>query len=71
MEPTDEKMACEFKNVSIVKIDVDNNIYLVQKWGVQSYPTYFFFKDGIKRFMQVGSMDEVAYRENIKKLIDL
>ena len=71
MIPVDEKMASEFKLVSIVKIDVDEDRDLMQKWGVASFPTYLFVKKGQKRFEQVGSMDEAKYRNLIKKLIDL
>ena len=71
MIPVDEKMAGEFKSISIVKIDIDEDRDLTQKWGVTSFPTYLFFKKGQKRFEQIGSMDEGTYRRLIKKLIDL
>lgn len=71
MESADGKMADEFKSVSIVKIDVDEDENFTQKWGVRSFPTYLFFKKGKKCFEQVGSMDEATYRRFIRKLIDL
>jgi len=69
MEPIDTKMADEFSDVSIVKIDVDTNAQLVSTWGIEKYPTYLFFKNGTKQFEQVGSMDEATYRKYIKMLI--
>ena len=68
MEPVDEKMAGEFKSISIVKINIDENGDLTQRWGVTSFPTYLFFKNGEEVERHVGKMDKAMYLQKIRTL---
>lgn len=40
--------------VRILKIDVDKNPAIAQKWGIQSVPTMMIFRNGKQVFRQAG-----------------
>ncbi|MCK5856404.1 MAG: thioredoxin [Bacteroidales bacterium] len=40
--------------VRIIKVDVDKNQAIAQKWGIQSVPTMMIFKNGKQVFRQAG-----------------
>ena len=42
--------------IRILKVDVDKNQAIAQKWGIQSIPTVMIFKDGEMKFRQPGVM---------------
>lgn len=71
MAPTVEKLAAEFNvpesNVTIEKINADDNPELVKKYGVSGIPTLIFEKEGevVARF--VGVKPEKEIREEIQK----
>lgn len=71
MAPTVEKLAAEFNvpesNVTIEKINVDDNPELVKQYGVSGIPTLIFEKEGevVARF--VGVKPEKEIREEIQK----
>lgn len=57
-----DKMAEEYTNVKFVKIDVDQNQQLSEKYNVMSIPTMMVFKKGMatKTFIGVTDKDEIA-----------
>lgn len=71
MMPTIEKLAAEFNvpesNVTIEKINADDNPELVKQYGVRGIPTLIFEKEGevVARF--VGVKQEKEIREEIQK----
>ena len=40
--------------IRILKVDVDKNQAIAQKWGIQSIPTVMIFKNGEMKFRQPG-----------------
>ena len=40
--------------IRILKVDVDKNQAIAQKWGIQSIPTVMIFKQGEMKFRQAG-----------------
>lgn len=40
--------------IRILKVDVDRNQAVAQKWGIQSIPTVMIFKKGEIKFRQAG-----------------
>lgn len=42
--------------IRILKVDVDKNQAIAQKWGIQSIPTVMIFKNGEMKFRQPGVM---------------
>lgn len=44
--PVLDELSSEVTDVTFVKVNVDNDSALAQKYGVQSIPTLILFKDG-------------------------
>ena len=42
--------------VKVVKLDVDQNPQVTQRYGIQAMPTLMIFKDGAKAAEQVGAL---------------
>jgi len=42
--------------VKVVKLDVDQNPQVTQRYGIQAMPTLMIFKDGVKAAEQVGAL---------------
>jgi thioredoxin 1 len=42
--------------IRILKVDVDRNRAIAQKWGIQSIPTVMVFQSGEMKFRQPGVM---------------
>ena len=60
MAPVLKQLKLELKdNVSIIKINVDNNQPLAAKYQVQGVPTFIIFKNGKQTWRQSG-MQTVA-----------
>lgn len=51
----------------MVKMDVDKNSVIPEKYGIMSIPTTILFKDGKEVGRQVGFSGKEAYEELIKK----
>ena len=70
LTPVLEQIQNEFANeIKIVKINADENIDIVQEYGVSSFPTIIILKNKeVKEFM-AGSMSKSAIVSNIKKHI--
>lgn len=57
----------EFKEVTFVKVDVDDSADIATKYGIQSMPTFLFLKDGgmVTRF---SGADASKLRETIRSV---
>ena len=70
MMPTIEKLAAEFNvldsQVTIEKVNADENPDLVAQYGVRGIPTMIFEKDGEVVARLVGVKQEAEIRETIK-----
>ena len=70
LAPTLEEVGQEFANqIGVVKVEVDSNQELAQKYGIRSIPTMMFFKDGKVVETLVGNVPKADIEESIKKLI--
>lgn len=57
MAPTLELVASELKGkVKVVKVDVDENPGITQKYAIQAMPTLMVFKGGEVKARQAGAM---------------
>ncbi len=54
-------------SVTIAKVDVDQNQELAAKFGVQSIPAFFLFKDGEVVDRMLGAMPKGAFEKFITK----
>lgn len=50
-----------------VKCDIDKNNYLGRQYGIQSIPTFLFFKNAIRVNEYVGKPSRQKFEELIKK----
>ncbi|MFT6215284.1 MAG: thioredoxin 1 [Roseivirga sp.] len=57
MAPVLEQVASKFEGkVKIIKVDIDKNQPLAQKFGIRSIPTMMLFKDGKELWKKGGMM---------------
>lgn len=64
--PILEEIAMERNDVTIVKVDVDNNSDLAVNYGVMSIPTMILFNDGVEVNKHIGFLP----KEEIINLIE-
>jgi thioredoxin 1 len=67
ISPVIEKLSKEMKDIRFCKVDVDNNQEYPEKFGVRSIPTVIFLKDGKEVERVVGFLQEVPFRQLVKK----
>ncbi len=66
--PILEEVADETKNVTILKVDIDENMELAQKFGIMSVPTLMIFKDGQEIGREIGFKPKDQVLEIIKSI---
>ena len=68
MAPVFEEMAEKFKGkISFVKVNVDDNQKLAEKFKVQSIPTTIAFKNGKEHDRMIGAMYADDFEDFLKK----
>ncbi len=68
MQPGMESLSNELgKNVSILKIDCDENFMVPQRYDIRGVPTIIVMKDGEERERIVGAVSTESVREAIQK----
>lgn len=55
--------------IRVLKIDVDKNPAIAQKWGISSVPTIMVFKQGKQLFRQPGVIQTNQLISELKKYI--
>ncbi len=70
MTPILKQVSAELGDkVRILKIDVDKNQSIAQKWKIQGVPTIMIFKEGNQLFRQSGVIPAVQLIDLLKKHI--
>jgi thioredoxin 1 len=70
LSPILEELQSEMgENVKVVKLDVDENGEIANKYGVQSIPTIKIFKAGADVDTKVGFMPKEALKEAIEEVL--
>lgn len=67
LSPVIEELAKEVKDVSVAKLNVDDNGKIAMDYQVQSIPTVMVFKDGELQERLVGFRPKADLLEVIKK----
>ena len=69
MSPIVEELAGELTNVKVLKVNVDDNVELAQRYNILSIPTFIIFKSGqvVDQFSRTMSKDEL--KERVEKHI--
>ena len=65
-----ETVAKDYENVSLLKLNVDENIDEAKKLGVRSLPTLIFFKDGEERHRHSGMISKAEFTKTVNKLLN-
>ncbi len=65
--PFIEKMCEEHKEIFFIKVDVDKNESICKELGINSMPTFKFYKNG-KAFYEFSSSDEAKF-SNVLNLL--
>jgi len=55
--------------IRILKIDVDKNQAIAQKWGIRSVPTIMIFKNGKMLYSQPGVIPAPQLTEIVKRFL--
>jgi thioredoxin 1 len=55
--------------IRILKVDVDKNQAIAQKWGIQSIPTLMVFQKGDMKFRQPGVMQAQQIISTLQPLV--
>ena len=70
LSPVLEQIQKEFPNeIKIVKINGDDNLELMQEYGIMGLPTLLFFKEGEVKEIMVGMIPKSSIISNIKKVL--
>ena len=71
VSPTVEELSGEYKGkVDFVKVNVDQNNELAQKYGIFSIPTLAIFKDGQVVSQKIGAASKDSYKAMIDSQIN-
>ncbi|MBP5415688.1 MAG: thioredoxin [Lachnospiraceae bacterium] len=63
--PLVAQIADEHDDVAVVKVNVDDEMDLAEKFGVASIPTIILFKDGKEAKKNIGAMSKAQLEEFI------
>ena len=58
LSPTVEQIAKENSNIKAVKINVDNQQDLAQKYAIRSIPTLVFMENGVEVDRAIGALNK-------------
>jgi len=70
LAPRLEKLSEQYPDVKIVKVDVDDNPDVTQRFGVRSIPTLIFFKEGENVHELTGAVDPSTLSETIEDVFE-
>ena len=68
LKPVLEELSGEMTNVKFCKVDVDEQMELAQRFGVQSIPTLVCMKDGQIEKTLIGYRDKASLRAELEAL---
>lgn len=65
MNPIIDKLEQENPNIEVVRINVDEDSAMVDKYGIQTIPTYILEKDGEIISAVKGAMPEFRFKKEL------
>lgn len=68
LEPVLEELSSEVQGAKIVKVDVDEQSEIAQRYSVMSMPTLLFFKDGKVMDQMVGVQSKGTIQTKLESL---
>jgi thioredoxin 1 len=71
MHPAIEALGKELRGKArILKVDIDKNEALANRYRIQSVPTLMLFKQGELKWRQSGVIDKISLLNEIKKYLE-
>jgi len=61
-----EELSEEVEGVEFVKVNIDENRDVVEKFGLKAIPTFIIFSEGEEKGRIVGAKDKEVLREALK-----
>jgi len=65
MNPIIDKIEKEYPNIEVVRINVDEDSAAVDKYGIQTIPTYILEKDGEIVSSVKGAVPEYRFKKEL------
>ena len=65
MNPVLESVENEIGHGSIYKIDIEQNKDLIQRFNIQSVPTFLFFENGYEKERKIGILSKKYLTESL------
>ena len=65
--PLISQIADEHEDIAVVKVNVDDEMDLAERFGVASIPTIILFKDGKEAKKNIGAMSKAQLEEFISE----
>ena len=69
ISPILDEIAKERNDVTIIKVNIDDNEQIAMNYGVQSIPTLMLFRDGEKQDSAIGALPKTALNKFLDKNI--
>ena len=69
MSPVIEEMAGKFPKIKFLKVNVDENSKLSEKFNIMSIPTLIIFKEGKETGRIIGSLQAEQLEEKLKSYL--
>lgn len=69
VSPIIDRLAEKYDNVSVLKVNVDENNVLATEYSIRGIPTVLFFKNGNLVDRLIGSAKEEDYDSKINQMI--
>ena len=66
LSPIIEKLDNEFPNIEFIKVNVDDNMDLADRYSIMSIPIVYIFKDGVL----IGQMQGYRDKSGVKAFIE-
>lgn len=66
LSPIVDKVAEDTKDLTVVKVNIDDNEDIASKFGIEAIPTLLVFEDGKLKKSNVGFVPEAKLRELVK-----
>ena len=71
LSPVLEQIQQEFLgSIKIIKVNGDDNLEIMQEYGIMGLPTLLFFKDGEVKEIMAGTVPKSSIISNIKKILN-
>jgi thioredoxin 1 len=65
MNPIIDEVEKEYSDLTITRVNIDSDKDMVEKYGIQSVPTYVILKDGVEIDRIIGAKPKFAFLKRV------